>query len=462
MSHARNLASGSIADHFRALAVPAAVGMVFSTLYNVVDVWFAGRVDTGAQAGLAVAYQVFFLLISMGIGLGSAMGALVGGEIGRGDLPLAERFAAQGLVLGIAASVVLTALGFAFGPLVIEALTADGRYRDYATDYLTLLMIAAPAFILAFGANGILQAQGDTVSMQHALIAAFFANVVLNPILVWGIPGLIPGLGFNGIALSTVASQIGVMAFILWRVATSPLGRSLSRAHFRPAPEDLRAIAVQMLPATFALVVMIFSGFLIQLYLKSFGEPAVAAYGIALRIEQLFLLPVFGLTAALLPIAAANYGAGLAERVRQSVLACWRFGFLFMAVACPVLWLGAPYLMRVFTQDAEVVEIGIGYLHVDGVLLPAYMVLFSINSFLQALRKPLWTLWIGLYRQAFGVAVFVWIFVRVLDFGVPGVWFGIAASVLSGLLLALVLAQAISKPLIGGLVTPKPARVVGA
>jgi Na+-driven multidrug efflux pump len=200
---------------------------------------------------------------------------------------------------------------------------------------------------------------------------------------------------------------------------------------------------------------MFTAGFIVQFYLKTFGTSAVAAYGVALRVEQLFLLPVFGLTGALLPIAAQNFGAGEKERVRVALFTCWKFGWLFMFAACPILYFAAPFLMRTFTPDPDVIEIGVSYLRVDGFILPIYMMLFAINSFLQALKKPIWTLLIGIYRQAFGVAFFSYIFVHIWGFGVIGVWFGIATSVLSGLILSLILAHHAAKPLIGGIFTPK-------
>ena len=122
-----------------------------------------------------------------------------------------------------------------------------------------------------------------------------------------------------------------------------------------------------------------------------------------------------------------------------------------MLVACPILYFAAPVLMRSFTPDPAVIKIGVSYLRVDGFILPIYMMLFAINSFLQALKKPVWTLVIGIYRQAFGVAFFSYLYVFVFEFGVIGVWFGIATSVLSGFILSLLLAHHVSKPLIGGI-----------
>jgi Na+-driven multidrug efflux pump len=193
------------------------------------------------------------------------------------------------------------------------------------------------------------------------------------------------------------------------------------------------------------------AGFIVQFYLKSFGTAAVAAYGVALRVEQLFLLPVFGLTGALLPIAAQNYGAGKHDRVRQALFDCWKFGWMFMAVACPILFFASPLLMRTFTPDPEVISIGVSYLRVDGFILPVYMMLFAINSFLQALKRPIWTFWIGVYRQAFGVAFFVYVYVMLFHAGVMGVWFGIATAVVTGLMISLVVAEYVAKDTIGGL-----------
>ena len=125
-----------------------------------------------------------------------------------------------------------------------------------------------------------------------------------------------------------------------------------------------------------------------------------------------------------------------------------------MLVACPILYFTAPLLMRIFTPDPAVIDIGVSYLRIDGFILPIYMMLFAINAFLQALKKPVWTLVIGIYRQAFGVAFFSYLYVFIFEFGVIGVWFGIATSVLSGFILSLLLAHHVSKPLIGGIIMP--------
>jgi putative MATE family efflux protein len=446
-----DLTTGSIASHFRKLAIPAALGMLFTTLYNVVDVYFAGQIGTESQAGLAIGFQAFFVLVAVAFGLSSAMSALVGNARGTKDNRVARRLAVQGLAFATVATIVLMIFAIWFGPRAIILISEPGEYRDAAKGYFYWLVAALPGFILAFSANGILQAHGDSVTLQRGQMVAFFANIALNPMFIYGIPGVIGGMGFNGIALATILSQTGVMVWILWTVSRLEIMQGVEPRHVRLEWATVKEILAQMLPTTTAMMVMFVSGFVVQYALKGFGEEAIAAYGIALRIEQILLLPVLGMSGALLPIAAQNYGAKNHARVREAVWFCWKLGFVMTALAAPILWFGGGLAMSIFTDDTDVIPIGQSYLRVDGFLFPLYMMLFAINSLLQALKKPVYTLWISLYRQGFGVAFFVWLLIGVFGMDVWGVWLGIGAAVSTGWAIALWITIRIAKEKIGGL-----------
>jgi len=447
-----DLTTGSMASHFRALAIPAAFGMLFATLYNVVDVYWAGRLSTDAQAGLTIGFQAFFILMAVGFGLSSALSALVSNAKGSKDAEQTQTFIAQGLIYGVIATVVLMIVGWFLGPILITLVSEPGAYRDAALGYFHWLIFALPGFFLAYGGNGILQAHGDSRSMQRALTVAFFVNIGLNPLLMFGIDGVWGGMGFNGIAVATIFSQTAVMVFIISRILKLDAMQSVTRASFRPIHDIFAQITAQLIPASSAMMVMFVSGFVVQFALKEFGGAAVAAYGVALRIEQILLLPVLGMTGALLPIAGQNFGAKDFDRVRAALRFCWMTGFAMAVVATPVLLFAGGWAISLFSDDPEVIRIGSSYLRVDAFLFPIYMMLFSINSLLQALKKPIWTLWISIYRQGFGVAFFIWVFISVLDFSVWGVWLGIATAVTSGWVLSLIVASKIAKDQIGGLV----------
>jgi putative MATE family efflux protein len=449
-----DLTKGSLGGHFRRLAIPAAVGMLFSTLYNVVDTFYAGFFGTQAQAGLAVGFQAFFVLVAIGFGLSSAMSALVGNAKGRKDDAEARHLAAQGIGLAACATLLMIAVAAFAGPSLIAVVSEPGGYRDAGLGYFTWLIFALPGFIMGPAANGILQARGDTRTMQRALVVAFFVNIGLNPLLMFGIPGVIGGLGFNGIALATVLSQTGVAAFILWRVFGRAMMKDLKAVEFVPVLGKYYEIIAQAFPAGFALLVTFSSGFIVQYALKDHGEAALAAYGITMRVEQLFLLPALGITISLVPIAAQNYGAGDHARVREAFHRCWILGVIGTTLAFPFLWFGGGIAARVFSSDPEVIRVSALFLKVEAAILPIYVILFSINSLLQALKKAAWTMWIGIYRQWIGIALFIWLFAYVIDGGLTGVRLGIAAGVGTGLLLALWIGMRVANERIGGLGRP--------
>ncbi|MDC3322477.1 MATE family efflux transporter [Amylibacter sp.] len=446
-----DLTKGPMALHFRRLAIPAALGMLFATLYNVVDVYYAGKLSTDAQAGLAIGYQAFFILMALGFGLSSALSALVSNAKGSGETSQVRQYISQGLTFAIILTLLSMIVGWFIGPTLIGIVSEPGAYRNAGLGYFGWLIFALPGFLIAYGGNGILQAHGDTLSMQRALMLAFVANIILNPLFMFGVPGYLTGMGFNGIAAATIISQTCVMLFILFRIFQLEAMQSLKLSEFLPSKDIFKQIFSQLLPASTALMVMFISGFVVQFALKQFGGHAVAAYGVALRIEQILLLPVLGMTGALLPIAGQNFGAKEFERVRSALKYCWKAGFVMSIVAVPALLFGASFAMSLFTNDPDVIRAGSSYLRVDAFLFPIYMMLFSINSILQAFKKAIWTLYISIYRQGFGVAFFVWLFISIFNFDVQGVWLGIATAVSSGWILSFMIANKVAKKEIGGL-----------
>jgi putative MATE family efflux protein len=432
-----DLTTGPITGHFRRLAIPAAIGMLFSTLYNIVDTFYAGYFGTQAQAGLAVGFQAFFVLVSVGFGLGSAMSALVGNAKGRKDVADARHFAAQGIGFASIATLVLSTIAMVCGPWLIALVSEPGDYRDAGQSYFNWLALSLPGFVLAYTANGILQARGDTMSIQRALVVAFFANIALNPLLMFGIPNVVGGMGFDGIALATVLSQSGVAIYLLFKIFGRTMMQDLKWQEFTPAPAKYLEITSQAFPTSFAFLINFASGFVVQYALKGYGPEALAAYGISLRIEQLFLLPAVGITVALVPIAAQNFGAKDDARVRQSFRRCWSLGVAATVCAFPFLWFGGSYATALFSSDPDVIRIGALFLKVEAVVLPLYVVLFSVNALLQALKKAMWSMWIGIYRQGISITFFIWLFTQVFDWGLMGVRSAIAVAVISGLALSL-------------------------
>lgn len=436
----RDLTEGSILGHLRAVAVPAALSLMFITFYNVIDTYYAGMISTQAQAGLGLGSQMFFLIVATGIGFRVAISAFVGNAIGAGDGNGAARAAGQGIGAAVVATIVAILAGYWGLPALIIAIAGDQGYAQDAATYSRLMLLSAPGFIITNALTGTLTAQGDTVTQERAQFAATLANLGLNPLFIWGIPGLWDGFGLNGIALATVCSQTGVMVFIGWRAFKSRILSDLDWRDLIPRAAQQVVLIKQIVPVCSTIYVTVLGGIICQFFLRDYGQDAVAAYGVGFRLQQLLLLPIIGLTTALLPLTAQNMGAQQPERVRHTVRIISITSLGFMALGAIVIWTAGRPLVTLFNDDTAVVDHTVTYLRILSGALPFFVVIFVAQNFLQGLKKPQFPLIVGLWRMGLGLFVFCVLFTQVYDFGVTGIWWALLAGAATGAVLAAMLA----------------------
>ncbi len=420
----QDLISGPIPAQVRRLALPAAVGFFFNTMYNVVDTYFAGRWSTDGLAALSLTFPVFFSLIAMGSGFSTGATALIGHALGRDDRREASLIAAQGLVLGLLLSVLIMVTGYCAAPSLYRLLGAEGDYLQLCLEYLHVILLGC-GFILAFYMlNGVLNALGDTAAFRDYLMIATALNIALDPWFMYGGLGM-PPLGVRGIALATILVQSGGVVFLGRRVwKTGMLWRSTGAA-WRPDGRILGAIVGQGIPASLNMMTVAVGVFIITYFLGRFGQQTVAAYGAATRIEQIILLPVLGLNVAALALISRNAGAGRLDRVVRTVRTCLGYGMVAIGAGSVLMYLGAELLMARFSRDPEVVAIGAHYLRIAAGAEFAYVVLFVNTSLLQGLKKPAWSLLIGLLRQIIAPVLVFSLTTGALGWGRDGVWWGI-------------------------------------
>ena len=286
----RDLTTGSVAGHVRALAIPSALSLLFITVYNVTDTLFAGQVSTEAQAGLGLGSQLFFLVTALGVGFRIGASAVVGQLLGAGDHEGAARAATQVLSASIVVTVgVMVAGYFGFDPLV-DWIAGGQAYGEAAKQYVDILLLASPGFVVAYALSGVQAAMGDAETLARAQFASSMLNVGLNPLLVFGVPGVLDGMGLAGIAWATLLCQTGVLVYILRTSLRSSVFRAFEMGHLRPDLPMLGELSQQVVPGTARLLVIVVGGVLAQIFLEPFGEDAVAAYNVGLRLEQLLLL----------------------------------------------------------------------------------------------------------------------------------------------------------------------------
>lgn len=431
----QDLTRGSVSRHIRRIAVPASIGFFFNTMYNAVDTYFAGILSTEALAALSLSFPVFFIVIAMGTGVGTGSTALISNALGEGDRETAMAYTAQSLTFALASGIFLTLSGLAASPFLFRLLGAEGSYLALTLQYMNVIFYGAVFFILAYVVNASLNAQGDTESFRNFLIAGFFLNILLDPWFMFGWFGF-PALGIAGVAWATVFIQLGGCVYLLYRAVRTGLLCRECLSLLRPKLGYFAHIAGQGFPAGLNMMTVAIGAFVITYYVSAFGKAAVAAYGTALRIEQIALLPAIGLNVATLALAGQNNGARRMDRVRESLATALRYGLWIMAAGALMVFLAAGPLMKIFTDDDTVIHAGTAYLRIAAFISWAYVILYISVSALQGLKRPFFAVYIGLARQIV-VPVAVFSVLQYAGAGLSWIWWGIFGITWAAALVAL-------------------------
>jgi len=416
--------SAPIPTLIRKLAVPASVGFVFNTLFNVVDTYWGGQISTSALAAMGLTFPVFFIILSMGIGMGTGTTALISQSLGAGRNEEATVFGYQAVSFSIINSVLLTILGLSMAPSLFRILGASNQYLEIALQYMNVILWGTIFFLMNSILNSLLNARGDTKTYRNYLIVGFFLNAILDPWFMLGGLGF-PALGIRGIALATVFVQILGTIYMITISRKRKIFQNAQLKDFIPVRKYYAALFGQGFPASLNMLTVAIGIFVITYFSSKFGKEAVAAYGIATRIEQIALLPTIGLNIAALTLAGQNMGAGLPGRVLESWKLNIRYGLMIILVGIVSVYLFAAQLMQAFTNDVKVIEIGVEYLHIAVLFFFAYIFLNISVSTLQGMKRPFYAIFVGAYRQ-FLVPLPLFLFLAIfLQWGTKGIWWGI-------------------------------------
>ena len=432
MSRSLSLTTDPIPRLTWQIALPMSIGLFFNTMFNVVDTYCAGWLGTEALAALSLSFPVFFILIAIGSGISQGTTALLANALGAEDPKDARLVFGQALFFATAAGLVLSVLGGFVAPWLYRQLGAEGSYLATSLAYMNVILAGGIFFLLPMVLNSALSAAGDTLPYRNFLIAGFVANLGLNPLLIS------LGLGVGGIALATVLVQMGGAAYLWSHVRKSEAYADFSWPEVKPVRAVLVRLAGQAVPAALNMLTIAIGIFVITWFVKHFGKEAVAASGISVRIEQILLMPAIGLNVAVMSIVGQNYGAGKLDRVREAWITNVKFGAGMMIIGGLIVFLVRDPAMRLFTDDPLVISHGRDYLLTASLTLAAYPILFVTVFALLGIKRPVYGLIIGIYRQLVAPVIVFHTLAFTLGWGLWGVWWGICFVTWSAALVTLV------------------------
>jgi len=417
-----DLTQGIIKQHIVKLAVPAVVGYFFHTMFNVTDTFFAGTISTQALAALSLSASVFFMVLAIGVGMSEAVTSLVGNALGEKDLPKAQHVTLNSIAFAILLSILLSILGILSVPFLIEALS-DPSYVAETLRYINLILYGAVFFVGAFFLNALLNAIGDTKSFRNVLIVTAFLNIILDYLFINYFK-----LGVSAIALATVIAEAITMFYLLYKVRKTKLWCGF-RA-FRYDQKIIIKLLKQGFPPSVNMFMMAFGMYVITYFVAPFGKEAVAAFGIGMRIEQVFLMPIIGLNIAALAIISQNNGAKTYGRIAPTLQLAIRYGWFMSTLGVISFFFFADYFASFLSSDIKVISQTALYLRISGLASYGFVVIFISIAMLQGIAKPAVIFPISVYRQVIA-PIIVFMMLSMLGFGIFAMWIGLDIIIFS-------------------------------
>jgi len=393
-----NLLKDPIAGLIKKIALPASIGTLFQTLFNIVDTFFAGTISPEALSALAKSFPIYFIIIAACVGVTVGGTSLIANSIGESNKSKILGYFAHTIIYAIIISFIITIIGLFFGPYLFELMGSDPEVIELGLSYTNIVFGGSIIFIILVALNSLLHADGDTKTYRNVLIVSFFLNIILNPLFIFGF-GPIPAFGISGIGIATIVAQFIGLLIISNKVFKSFRIEGISAKDFIPKPNFLSNLFFQSAPISAALLLISVGNFIILSYIGVFGEFATAGYGSAARFEQILLLPVLGLNTAIISIIGQNFGSRNFLRVKESYFKAVTYGFILMIISGLIIFTSADKIVSIFSENQTVINYGSSYLKISALIFPAYPIFFISNGFFMAIKKSSYSMYLNIIRN---------------------------------------------------------------
>jgi len=343
------LTEGSIPKTLTRLTIPMLFAMIGMVIFNLADTFFVGQMGLVPLAALTFTFPVVMLLNSLAQGLGSGASALVSRAIGEHDKLKAQYLTTTSLLLAISIVFIFVIGGLLTLDPIFKLLGAEGETLELVKDYMSIWYIGSIFVVVPMVGNNAIRATGDTKTPSIVMSVAAVINIILDPILIFGL-GPIPEFGIKGAAIATVAARMTTFLFAIY-----VLYYREKLINFKGLTPKIiwgwwKKILYIGLPTAGTRMIFPVTVGVITRLISSYGANAVAAFGVASRIEFFALVVYMSLASVLGPFIGQNFGAKKIDRVKESIKLSNRFSFVYGLAIWGILALAAKPLGMVFND----------------------------------------------------------------------------------------------------------------
>ena len=384
------------------LAIPIMFGIGIQTFYNLIDLLFIGKISGEAIAGVAFNMPIFFLMLGLTMGLGSGVTSSIARFIGQDDKVSADNSAEHALAMAGFIAIIFTFLGIFYGKPILMFLGAEGRILELAWEYLSMIVVGLPFMVFSGFFRSILAGEGDMKFPMMIAGLGTLLNIILDPIFIFrldqlGSIGL--GLGVKGAALATVVSQsIVFIIFVYMLFVKNHSYINFNLKDFVPSSTILWDIVKVGMPASLSMVIMAIGQGVFNKILINYSSETVAAYQVAGRIDMLVFLPIFAIAGSMTTLVGMFYGAKEMNALNQVIYYGIKCSFFITLISSLVVYFFAESFSSLFTQDQEIINVSVGFLHLLCLVYPLVSIAITSGRVMQGLGKGLPVLIITIVR----------------------------------------------------------------
>lgn len=410
------------------MGIPILLSMLIQSLYNIIDSIWVTKLGTDALTAVSLAFPLQNTILSVGVGMGIGISAVISLRLGAGDTEGANHTANLGLVLVGIHCLVFLLLGLFLTRPFLQMFTDDPKILEWACDYTYVVMCCSFGQLIQIGLEKIFQAAGKMAITMCLMASGCIVNIILDPVLIFGLWGF-PAMGVRGAAIATVIGQVVAMGLYIIVALKGNIGITLHPRYMKFDSKLVKKIYSIGLPSTLMIAMPSLLTGVLNGILAAIDSVYVAVFGLYFKLQTFIYLPANGIIQGLRPIAGYNYSAGEHKRVHLAI----RYSIYLVGAIMVLGTLGAevfPHaILRLFDADADLMNACVPALRIIAIgFIPSAISVVIAGTF-EALGKGGSSLTITLLRQLVIVIPLGWLLSRF--WGAAGIWisFPIAEAV---------------------------------
>lgn len=396
-----------------AMAIPTIISMLLTSMYNLVDTFFVGKINTQSTAAVGIVFSVMFFIQAFSFFFGNGSGNYISRQLGAQNTKDAEIMASTGLFYTLVFSLIVMLLGWFFLEPISILLGSTPTILPYTRQYLGISLLGTPFIMGTFCINNQMRFQGFTKYSVYGAISGSIINCLLDPVFIFGF-----SMGVSGAAVASVIGQI--CGFIILLIMSQKEG-VIHYTHRRISFEGrfVKEIIAGGTPSISRQGLASVSTIALNSVAGNYGDAAIAAMSIVTRISMFIFSVIVGLGQGFQPMCGFCYGAKLYDRVKEGFWFSTKIGTFFLLFWSVVLIIFSGEVVSLFRDDPEVIAIGIPALRYQMIIFPACSFMMMANMMMQTCRKTIRANILAASRQ--GLFFIPLIFVLPYFYGLFGV-----------------------------------------